>query len=207
MAVWLAARVALPVTRFRVGAGGRSHPGGRGRGSLQTGSENPRGGVPSPRGGPADERPRAALSGPRSGNALVVDDDQTGAPRGLRHPAQQPARRPRARPGNAPIRSSRRERGRREPVSRAPHRRAVAGAWRPSSAPRRRLFYRQETTTWRSRFPRVDPGISSAEQDGQWGWSGLAAEADENKRRAVADLEIIRNNAADQERAATRAGR
>ncbi len=43
--------------------------------------------------------------------------------------------------------------------------------------------------------------------DGRWGFAGLAAEAEEKKRRAVADLEIIRNNAADQERAATRAGR
>jgi hypothetical protein len=43
--------------------------------------------------------------------------------------------------------------------------------------------------------------------DGRWGFSGFAADADERKRRAVADLEIIRNNAADQERAATRAAR
>jgi hypothetical protein len=43
--------------------------------------------------------------------------------------------------------------------------------------------------------------------DGRWGFAGLAAEAEEKKRRAVADLEIIRNNAADQERAATRAGK
>jgi hypothetical protein len=43
--------------------------------------------------------------------------------------------------------------------------------------------------------------------DGRWGFSGLSAEAEERKRRAVVDLETIRNNAADQERAASRAGR
>jgi hypothetical protein len=43
--------------------------------------------------------------------------------------------------------------------------------------------------------------------DGRWGFSGLAAEAEARKRRAAADLETIRNNAADQERAATRAGK
>jgi hypothetical protein len=43
--------------------------------------------------------------------------------------------------------------------------------------------------------------------DGRWGFAGLAAEAEEKKRRADADLQIIRNNAADQERAAARAGK
>jgi hypothetical protein len=43
--------------------------------------------------------------------------------------------------------------------------------------------------------------------DGRWGFSGLAAEAEERKRRAVADLETIRSDAADQERAASRAGK
>jgi hypothetical protein len=43
--------------------------------------------------------------------------------------------------------------------------------------------------------------------DGRWGYSGLAEEAEDRKRRAVIDLETIRNNAADQERAATRSGR
>jgi hypothetical protein len=43
--------------------------------------------------------------------------------------------------------------------------------------------------------------------DGRWGFSGLSAEAEERKRRAIADLEAIRHNAADQERAATRAAK
>jgi hypothetical protein len=43
--------------------------------------------------------------------------------------------------------------------------------------------------------------------DGRWGYSGLSTEAEERKLRAMADLETIRSNAADQERAATRAGR
>ncbi len=43
--------------------------------------------------------------------------------------------------------------------------------------------------------------------DGRWGYSGFSAEAEERKRRAVIDLETIRNNAADQERAASRAGK
>jgi hypothetical protein len=44
-------------------------------------------------------------------------------------------------------------------------------------------------------------------EDGGWGFAGLAAEAEEAKRRATADLELVRTNAADLERAATRAGR
>jgi hypothetical protein len=43
--------------------------------------------------------------------------------------------------------------------------------------------------------------------DGSWGFAGLAAEAEEEKRRATADLELMRTNAADLERAAIRAGR
>jgi hypothetical protein len=44
-------------------------------------------------------------------------------------------------------------------------------------------------------------------QDGRWGYAGFAAESEERKRRASADLELIRNSAADFERAAARAGR
>jgi hypothetical protein len=44
-------------------------------------------------------------------------------------------------------------------------------------------------------------------QDGSWGFSGLAADAEEEKRRATVDLEQVRTNAADLERAAIRAGR
>jgi hypothetical protein len=44
-------------------------------------------------------------------------------------------------------------------------------------------------------------------QDGSWGFAGLAAEAEEEKRRATADLDQVRTNAADLERAAIRAGR
>lgn len=43
--------------------------------------------------------------------------------------------------------------------------------------------------------------------DGAWGFAGLAEEAEQVKRRALADLEQARNNAADLERAATRAGK
>ena len=43
-------------------------------------------------------------------------------------------------------------------------------------------------------------------QDGSWGFAGMAGEAEERKRRAAADLELIRINAADFERAAARAG-
>jgi hypothetical protein len=44
-------------------------------------------------------------------------------------------------------------------------------------------------------------------EDGGWGFAGLAAEAEEEKRRFTADLEQVRTNAADLERAAIRAGR
>jgi len=37
-----------------------------------------------------------------------------------------------------------------------------------------------------------------------WGYAGLAARAEEIKRRAMADLELVRTSAADYERAATR---
>ena len=43
--------------------------------------------------------------------------------------------------------------------------------------------------------------------DGSWGFAGLAAEAEAQKLRAGADLDLVRTNAADLERAATRAGR
>jgi hypothetical protein len=43
--------------------------------------------------------------------------------------------------------------------------------------------------------------------DGSWGFAGMAAEAEERKRRATADLDLVRTNAADLERAAIRAGR
>ncbi len=44
-------------------------------------------------------------------------------------------------------------------------------------------------------------------KDGRWGFAGFAEEAELAKRRAIADLELVRNSAADYERAATRAGR
>jgi hypothetical protein len=44
-------------------------------------------------------------------------------------------------------------------------------------------------------------------QDGGWGFAGFSEEAEQVKRRALADLEVVRNNAADLERAATRAGK
>jgi hypothetical protein len=43
--------------------------------------------------------------------------------------------------------------------------------------------------------------------DGRWGYAGLAAEAEDRKRRASADLELTRSSAADFERAAARAGK
>ena len=43
--------------------------------------------------------------------------------------------------------------------------------------------------------------------DGGWGFSGFMEDAEQIKRRALADLEQVRNNAADLERAATRAGK
>jgi hypothetical protein len=45
------------------------------------------------------------------------------------------------------------------------------------------------------------------DRDGNWGFSGFSEEAEVIKRRALADLEVVRNNAADLERAATRAGK
>jgi hypothetical protein len=43
--------------------------------------------------------------------------------------------------------------------------------------------------------------------DGSWGFAGLAADAEDRKRRASADLELTRSSAADFERAAVRAGK
>jgi hypothetical protein len=45
--------------------------------------------------------------------------------------------------------------------------------------------------------------------DGHWGWgyAGLAADGEEVKRRATADLELMRTSGADYERAAARQGR
>ena len=43
--------------------------------------------------------------------------------------------------------------------------------------------------------------------DGTWGFAGFAAESEERKRRAAADLDLIRSSAADFERAATRGGK
>jgi hypothetical protein len=40
--------------------------------------------------------------------------------------------------------------------------------------------------------------------DKRWGFSGLADEAEQLKRRAVADLEMVRTSATDYERAAAR---
>lgn len=47
------------------------------------------------------------------------------------------------------------------------------------------------------------------DDQGKWGWgyAGLAEEAEQLKRRAIADLEVIRASAADYERAAVRQGR
>ncbi len=42
-------------------------------------------------------------------------------------------------------------------------------------------------------------------EDGGWGFAGFATEAEDWKKRATADLEMVRTNAADLERAATRA--
>jgi hypothetical protein len=44
-------------------------------------------------------------------------------------------------------------------------------------------------------------------EDGSWGYSGLARDAEEQKTRAYHDLEVVRASAADYERAATRAGK
>ena len=44
-------------------------------------------------------------------------------------------------------------------------------------------------------------------QDGRWGYAGMAAEGEDRKRRASADLELTRSSAADFERAAARAGK
>jgi hypothetical protein len=43
-----------------------------------------------------------------------------------------------------------------------------------------------------------------AERRGGWGFAGLADRAEEIKRRALADLDVVRTSAADYERAATR---
>jgi hypothetical protein len=44
-------------------------------------------------------------------------------------------------------------------------------------------------------------------EDGSWGYSGFAAEGEDRKRRASADLELMRTAAADFEKAAARAGK
>jgi hypothetical protein len=44
-------------------------------------------------------------------------------------------------------------------------------------------------------------------QDGSWGYSGLAKDADEQQTRAIHDLDVVRASAADYERAAARAGK
>jgi len=44
-------------------------------------------------------------------------------------------------------------------------------------------------------------------QDGGWGFSGFAKDAEDLKTRAYHDLEVVRASAADYERAATRAGK
>jgi hypothetical protein len=44
-------------------------------------------------------------------------------------------------------------------------------------------------------------------EDGGWGFSGLAKDAEDLKTRAYHDLEVVRASAADYERAATRAGK
>ena len=44
-------------------------------------------------------------------------------------------------------------------------------------------------------------------EDGGWGFSGLAKDAEDLKTRAYHDLEVVRSSAADYERAATRAGK
>jgi hypothetical protein len=44
-------------------------------------------------------------------------------------------------------------------------------------------------------------------ENGRWGFAGFAVEAEQRKRRAMNDLDLIRTSAADYERAATRAGR
>jgi hypothetical protein len=44
-------------------------------------------------------------------------------------------------------------------------------------------------------------------ENGSWGYSGLARDAEDQKTRAYHDLEVVRASAADYERAATRAGK
>jgi hypothetical protein len=44
-------------------------------------------------------------------------------------------------------------------------------------------------------------------QNGRWGFAGFADEGEQNKRRAIADLDVIRTSAADYERASTRGTR
>jgi hypothetical protein len=112
-------------------------------------------------------------------------------------------------------------------------RRCEAGALSESA---RDLFARQlEAQTWSELAARLparppEPGTvtasgdgSSAELEGRdghkllfrrpserrggWGFAGLADEAEQIKRRALADLELVRTSAADYERAATRQNR
>ena len=47
------------------------------------------------------------------------------------------------------------------------------------------------------------PPLVFARIEGRWGFAGFAAESDEQKRRAVADLEMIKTSATDYERART----
>ncbi len=44
-------------------------------------------------------------------------------------------------------------------------------------------------------------------ENGSWGFSGLAKDAEDLKARSYHDLEVVRASAADYERAATRAGK
>lgn len=47
------------------------------------------------------------------------------------------------------------------------------------------------------------PKLSFRAIEGRWGYAGFAAESEEQKRRAVADLEMIKTSATDYERART----
>jgi hypothetical protein len=76
----------------------------------------------------------------------------------------------------------------------------VAPTLRPVPGPEQENEVQAELTPGRSLRFRRGP-------DGRWGFTGFAALAEEEKRRAIIDLEIIRSNAADLERAASRAGK
>lgn len=59
----------------------------------------------------------------------------------------------------------------------------------------------------RATTPGGRPLVFRKGQNGRWGYAGFSDEAEGLKRRASADLELVRTNAADLERAATRAGK